>query len=223
MQKVLAHGSEGSRSERHARAGLPAAAALRRRGGVVPGRARVRAVQRERGLQPGRGAQPRRTSGAEAEEAMVRFQKLRDSPYKTALSSNYLEQGRYAEAVASTGAEPEAVDQSDALGLVRGEAGCVRSARAAAGPAAGACHAGAGRPRRRWPARRARRRAVAAAAEGRRLGLRRRDRGLRAGGHDRARRARGRLRQRRRPRPAAGPLHGPVAAPERGLLAGSRT
>jgi tetratricopeptide (TPR) repeat protein len=47
---------------------------------------------------------------SEAEEAMVRFQKLRDSPYKTALSSNYLEQGRYAEAVASTGAESDAVD-----------------------------------------------------------------------------------------------------------------
>jgi hypothetical protein len=41
----------------------------------------------------------------QAEAAMARFQKLRDSPYKTALSSNYLEQGRYAEAVASTGAE----------------------------------------------------------------------------------------------------------------------
>ena len=52
---------------------------------------------------------------AEAEEAMARFQKLRDSPYKTALSSNYLEQGRYAEAVASTGAEPEAVDVSTPL------------------------------------------------------------------------------------------------------------
>ncbi len=47
---------------------------------------------------------------AEAEQAMARFQKLRDSPYKTALSSNYLEQGRYAEAVASTGAEAGAVD-----------------------------------------------------------------------------------------------------------------
>jgi len=46
---------------------------------------------------------------AEAEQAMARFQTLRDSPYKTALSSNYLEQGRYAEAMASTGAEPEGV------------------------------------------------------------------------------------------------------------------
>ena len=46
----------------------------------------------------------------EAAQVMARFQTLRDSPYKTALSSNYLEQGRYAEAMASTGAEAEAVD-----------------------------------------------------------------------------------------------------------------
>ncbi len=46
----------------------------------------------------------------EGQTAMARFQVLRDSPYKTALSSSYLEQGRYAEAVASTGAEPDSVD-----------------------------------------------------------------------------------------------------------------
>ncbi|HEX9185484.1 MAG TPA: FG-GAP-like repeat-containing protein, partial [Vicinamibacteria bacterium] len=46
----------------------------------------------------------------EGQEAMARFQKLRDSAYKSALGSNYLEQGKYAEALASTGAEPEAVD-----------------------------------------------------------------------------------------------------------------
>ncbi len=40
---------------------------------------------------------------------MQRFLKLRDSAYKSALGSNYLEQGRYAEALASTGAE--AVDE----------------------------------------------------------------------------------------------------------------
>ena len=49
----------------------------------------------------------RRDEGA---QAMARFQLLRDSPYKTALSASYLEQGRYAEAVASTGAEAESVD-----------------------------------------------------------------------------------------------------------------
>jgi tetratricopeptide (TPR) repeat protein len=43
--------------------------------------------------------------------AMARFQKLRDSAYATTYSQNYLEQGRYAEAIASTGAEPELVDQ----------------------------------------------------------------------------------------------------------------
>ena len=46
----------------------------------------------------------------EGQEAMAAFQKLRDSAYKSALGSNYLEQGKYAEALASTGAEPEAVD-----------------------------------------------------------------------------------------------------------------
>jgi cytochrome c-type biogenesis protein CcmH/NrfG len=46
----------------------------------------------------------------EAQEAMARFQKLRDSAYKSALGSNYMEQGKYAEALPSTGAEPEAVD-----------------------------------------------------------------------------------------------------------------
>jgi cytochrome c-type biogenesis protein CcmH/NrfG len=46
----------------------------------------------------------------EAQEAMARFQKLRDSAYKSALGSNYMEQGKYAEALASTGAEAEAVD-----------------------------------------------------------------------------------------------------------------
>ena len=50
---------------------------------------------------------------------MARFQKLRDSAYKSALGSNYLEQGKYAEALASTGAEPEAVDaKTPAVSLV---------------------------------------------------------------------------------------------------------
>ena len=44
-------------------------------------------------------------------DAMARFQKLRDSGYATTYSQNYLEQGRYAEAIASTGAEPELVDR----------------------------------------------------------------------------------------------------------------
>ena len=55
----------------------------------------------------------------EGQEAMAAFQKLRDSAYKSALGSNYLEQGKYAEALASTGAEPEAVDaKTPAVSLV---------------------------------------------------------------------------------------------------------
>jgi Tfp pilus assembly protein PilF len=51
-----------------------------------------------------------RSGAAEAREAMQHFQRLRDSSYATTFSRNYLEQGRYAEAVASTGAEPELVN-----------------------------------------------------------------------------------------------------------------
>ena len=64
---------------------------------------------------------------------MQRFQKLRDSAYKSALGSTYLEQGRYAEAIASTGAEAEARRPEDAGGDARREAG--RHGRGA--PAAG--------------------------------------------------------------------------------------
>ncbi len=49
----------------------------------------------------------RRADGA---GILARFEKLRESPYRTQLGRNYLEQGRYAEAVASTGAEAELVD-----------------------------------------------------------------------------------------------------------------
>jgi tetratricopeptide (TPR) repeat protein len=46
----------------------------------------------------------------EGRQAMQRFQTLRDSVFATTYSSTYLEQGRYAEAIASTGAEPELVN-----------------------------------------------------------------------------------------------------------------
>ncbi|MEO5896016.1 MAG: FG-GAP-like repeat-containing protein [Vicinamibacterales bacterium] len=51
-------------------------------------------------------------SGAadEGRQAMNRFQTLRDSTYGKTYSQTYLEQGKYAEAIASTGAEPELVD-----------------------------------------------------------------------------------------------------------------
>jgi predicted Zn-dependent protease len=46
----------------------------------------------------------------EGQQMMSRFQSLRDSGYGTTLGQNYLEQGRYAEAIISTGAEAELVD-----------------------------------------------------------------------------------------------------------------
>ena len=49
-------------------------------------------------------------AAAEGKPAMERFEQLRGSNYATTFSQNYLEQGRYAEAIASTGAEAELVD-----------------------------------------------------------------------------------------------------------------
>jgi tetratricopeptide (TPR) repeat protein len=51
-------------------------------------------------------------SGASEEgaAAMAWFEKLRDAPYAVTYSQTYLEQGRYGEAIASTGAEPDLVD-----------------------------------------------------------------------------------------------------------------
>ena len=46
----------------------------------------------------------------EGQSVMQRFQVLRDSNYGTVIGTNYLEEGQYAEALASTGAEPELVD-----------------------------------------------------------------------------------------------------------------
>jgi len=46
----------------------------------------------------------------EGQTMMQRFQVLRSKGYGTTLGQNYLEQGRYAEAIASTGAEPALVD-----------------------------------------------------------------------------------------------------------------
>ncbi len=44
------------------------------------------------------------------EKAMARFQLLRDNPAAITYSTTYLEQGRYGEALASTGLEPELID-----------------------------------------------------------------------------------------------------------------
>ena len=46
------------------------------------------------------------------QQAMRRFQTLRDSAYAVTYAQGYLQQGRYAEAMASTGAEPDLVDRS---------------------------------------------------------------------------------------------------------------
>ena len=43
-------------------------------------------------------------------QAMGQFQQLRNAPYAVTYSQAYLQQGRYAEAIASTGAEPDLVD-----------------------------------------------------------------------------------------------------------------
>ncbi|MEP6637510.1 MAG: FG-GAP-like repeat-containing protein, partial [Acidobacteriota bacterium] len=48
----------------------------------------------------------------EAHQVLRRFQELRQRGSATTIGQNYLEQGRYAEAVASTGAEPELVDRT---------------------------------------------------------------------------------------------------------------
>jgi Flp pilus assembly protein TadD len=48
----------------------------------------------------------------ESARALERFEALRDAPYAITYSQAYLQQGRYGEAVASTGAEPELVDPS---------------------------------------------------------------------------------------------------------------
>ena len=51
-------------------------------------------------------------TGADAagESAMTRFEQLRESGFAVTYTQTYLEQGRYAEAIASTGAEPDLVD-----------------------------------------------------------------------------------------------------------------
>ncbi len=49
----------------------------------------------------------------QAAELLKKFQTLRDNGAGTSIGLNYLEQGRYAEAVASTGAESELVDKSN--------------------------------------------------------------------------------------------------------------
>ncbi len=58
------------------------------------------------------GALIRSGQREEGQAEMQKFQKLRESGYGTVLGQNYLEQGRYAEAISSTGREPDLVDLS---------------------------------------------------------------------------------------------------------------
>ena len=48
----------------------------------------------------------------DGQAAMARFERLRDNPASITYSSAYLGQGRYAEAIVSTGLEPELIDRS---------------------------------------------------------------------------------------------------------------
>jgi tetratricopeptide (TPR) repeat protein len=86
------------------------------------------------------------TRGGRTDEgaaAMARFQELRASGYSTTFSNVYLEQGRYAEAVVSTGAESDLVDRevpavSFAMGPEVGDTSAASGGGAARGAAPGA-------------------------------------------------------------------------------------
>ena len=61
----------------------------------------------------------------EGQKMMSRFQTLRESGYGTTFSNNYMDQGRYAVALVSTGSEPDLVDR--ALDLSGGAAAFKRN------------------------------------------------------------------------------------------------
>ena len=50
--------------------------------------------------------------GPAGQQQMTKFQTLRDSPYAVTYSQTYLQQGRYGEAISSSGAEPGLVDRA---------------------------------------------------------------------------------------------------------------
>jgi Flp pilus assembly protein TadD len=77
----------------------------------------------------------RREEGAAVTQ---KFQVLRESLYKTSFGQNYLEQGRYAEAVSSTGAEPELVDpKTPDVSFADATAGALPARGAAGGQSGG--------------------------------------------------------------------------------------
>ena len=67
--------------------------------------------------------------------AMQRFERLRDSPYGVTYAQTYLAQGRYGEAIASTGAEPELVNPAAPLVTFRDATSAWAGATAAPVPA----------------------------------------------------------------------------------------
>ncbi len=69
----------------------------------------------------------------EGRRMLERFQRLRESGSATTLGNGYLEQGKYAEAIVSTGAERDLVDRE--LPRIRFVADVVSAGRAAAAPA----------------------------------------------------------------------------------------
>ena len=70
--------------------------------------------------------------------AMQRFERLRDSPYGVTYAQTYLAQGRYGEAIASTGAEPELVDPATPPVTFRDATATWLASPEAAAPPAGA-------------------------------------------------------------------------------------
>lgn len=74
----------------------------------------------------------------EGQQLMTRFQKLREGGYGSSIGQTYLEQGRYAEAVASTGAESELIDQATPAGVTYADAtaDAIDAAEVNASPAA---------------------------------------------------------------------------------------
>jgi tetratricopeptide (TPR) repeat protein len=74
-----------------------------------------------------------------------RFQELRESLYKTQMGTAYLDQGRYAEALATTGAEAGLVDRATPSVAFREAPGAIPKPATAKGAAAGSLDAGRAR------------------------------------------------------------------------------
>src|SRR6185295_7849633 len=69
----------------------------------------------------------------EGQKTTARFQELRESLYKTQMGTAYLDQGRYAEALATTGAEAGLVDRTAPATAFREATGALPAAASASG------------------------------------------------------------------------------------------